>query len=478
MQSVFRKSVAVALALVVNAVLAAPVTSESAAIAARRWLANESSLGCALGSEVAGVRTCSPQEDVTIHVVELTGGGFVVMSSDTTREPVVAFSSGGELEESDNNPLWALLKKDTALRAGGSDSASTSGTKSRKLLSASAEDSVASENEAKWQRLLGTRRLLAANKGEGESPISDIRVAPLVKSKWDQDYVAGWYCYNYYTPSNYLCGCVATAGAQIMRYFEWPSATTIIPQFTNSNCAIDDVAATLVTQGGCYDWSKMPHVPDAWITDEERQMIGKLTFDVGICVDMYYSSSGSGAYGFMLTEALTNHFGYSNALAFEYADDISNSSDMKNVILSNLDAGLPVELGIGVKNTDIGHSIVGDGYGYSGDTLYLHFNMGWSGIDDAWYAPPNMGGTQYNFNVLDGFVCNIFTNQTDRGGVICSGRVLDNRGAPIANAEVIASQNKTEIKRAITNKKGIYSFILPPGSYDLLAISSWSSSTN
>ena len=206
----------------------------------------------------------------------------------------------------------------------------------------------------------------------------------------------------------------------------------------------------------------MPLVPNSSITDAERQTIGKLTSDIGICVGMAYASGGSSAGGYMLAEAFTNRFGYANALAAQWGDDenvvdISGTDDMKNALLSNFDAGLPVAIGL---SGDGGHEIVGDGYGYSGDTLYLHFNMGWSGSDDAWYAPPNMAGT-YNFSVLNGFVCNVFTNSADKGAVICSGRVLDAGGAPIANAAVSIKKGSGSIlKSATTNAKGIYAIAL------------------
>ncbi|MCR5838714.1 MAG: C10 family peptidase, partial [Kiritimatiellae bacterium] len=238
------------------------------------------------------------------------------------------------------------------------------------------------------------------------------------------------------------------------------------------------------TQGGYYDWSLMPLVPNSSITDAERQTIGKLTSDIGICVGMDYddaSAGGSSASGYMLAEAFTNRYGYANALAAEWGTnvDISGTDDMKNALLSNFDAGLPVALGLSGAG---GHEIVGDGYGYSGDTLYLHFNMGWSGSDDAWYAPPNMAGT-YNFNVMDGFVCNVFTNSADKGGVICSGRVLDAGGAPIANATVQAKKGGNVVKATTTNDKGIYAFVLTglssktTTSYTMTAISGDSSAS-
>lgn len=446
-------AVSAALAFVLQA---AEVSADSAAVAARSWLRDDAALGCSLGAEVETVRTCSPQGDATFHVVKLEGGGFVVMSSDTTREPVVAFSSGGDLEESDANPMWVLLKKDLALRVGEEDTTN----RMSGLLKATAGGSSGSGNEAKWNRLLGKSSGLFRS-SQGVSFIPDVRVAPLVQSKWDQGDVGSDHCYNYYTPSNYVCGCVATVGAQIMRYFEWPRSSVSIAQFTNPHCEVDGSVRTLTTRGGYCNWGLMPLVPDDSIADAERQAIGKLTSDIGICVGMcYYSAEngGSGAYLHMLAEAFTNRYGYANALAAQWGGDVSGHEDMKNALLSNFDAGLPVALSL--RCGDAGHAVVGDGYGYSGDTLYLHFNMGWSGLEDVWYAPPQMATVQFNFNALNGFVCNIFTNSAHANGVICSGRVLDATGAPIANAVVSAKKGSTAAGSTTTDAKGIYALVL------------------
>ena len=471
MNSVSVKSI-VAVAVSVIVVLCASaeeVSADSAGVAAQRWLEDGAALGCNLGVAVDSIRTCSPQEDASFHVVKLKGGGFVVMSSDTTREPVVAFSSGGDLVESDADPMWVLLKKDLALRIG--EEVATN--RKSGLLKATSGGSSASGNEAKWNRLLGkSSGLLRAS--QGVSSISDVRVAPLVQSKWDQEDVGDGHCYNYYTPNNYVCGCVATAGAQIMRYFAWPRLDVSVAPFTNTHCEVDGSTRTLTTQGGYCNWSQMPLVPDGSITEQERQAIGKLTSDIGICVGMSYAGNGSSSGGYMLSEVFTNHYGYANALSLEWRHDISGSDDMKNALLSNFDAGLPVAIGLSGAG---GHEIVGDGYGYSDDTLYLHFNMGWSGTDDAWYAPPKLAGSQYNFSVLDGCVCNIFTNSAYANGVICSGRVLDPTGAPIANAVVSAKKSGTVVKSATTNAKGIYALVLPADAYVLSASSGDSSAT-
>ena len=78
--------------------------------------------------------------------------------------------------------------------------------------------------------------------------MSDVRIAPLTQSTWDQQTAAGagtTACYNYYTPpygagniTNYPAGCVATAMAQLMRYYQFPSAGIGTAGFTITRTAL------------------------------------------------------------------------------------------------------------------------------------------------------------------------------------------------------------------------------------------------
>ena len=464
--------VTLAIAFAAGGLSAAPVTPNQAKTAVRRWLSDDSALGCPLQGDVSEVRTCTQTNGAAFHVVKLAEGGFVVTSADTRRAPVVAFSSGADLVEDDANPLWVLLKKDLAIRTEGESAGG--GVR----LMGAAQSEVESANEAQWARLLGNGPQLMS--AQGISSVSDVRVAPFVQSKWSQGKVGNNNCYNYYTPNNYVCGCVATAGAQIMRYFRYP--TVAMPQYTNPDCAVNGTTTSLTTQGGVYDWDAMPLQPSSSMSTSQRQAIGKLTSDVGICCSMGYdteANGGSGTGGYLLVHALTNHFGYANALAYwknNYLEDLSGTDEIRNALLSNFDAGLPVLAS--VFGGSGGHAIVGDGYGYKDNTLYIHFNMGWGGSNDAWYAPPALGTSSYNFNVLNGFVYNIFTNGIPNG-VICSGRVLAAGGTPVANATVSYSrQGGNATGSVVTDAKGIYAFILEPGRYTVSASSGGASAVD
>lgn len=434
---------------------AADVTAADAALVVRNWLGGSSPLGCRMGKSVCDVRTVSVTNGASFHVVRMEGGGYAVVSSDTRLEPVVAFSPDDDLAEENGNPLWTLLRNDAVARHG----------RMRPGLAA----------DSRWKRLLAApesapaRIRLAAGAAEaGTGAISDVRVPPLLSSTWGQEKVGSAYCYNNSTPNHYPCGCVSTTGAQIMRYFEWPPFEMPVKPFVNDYCSISGKQTKMSAKGGAIQWSLMPLAPMASIRDDQRQAIGNLTSDIGIICATDYDVEGSGTPLYMLEKAF-EHFGYSNSMSFESIDGMS-AATVKKILISNLDAGLPVALGMnGVDSHgyDVDHSVVGDGYGYSNGTLYYHFNIGWNGSGNLWYAslPYDLEGQIYK--TFSGAVYNIYTNQT-AGASIVSGRVTDDSGNPIAGALVsLTNQNLVMSVNTYSNSRGIYSFIVPPDTYDV-----------
>jgi hypothetical protein len=426
-------------------VFAAAITPGQARDAVGRWLAREAApLGAALGRAVRdSTAHTNAVGDVVFHVVRLAGGGFVVTSADDGVAPVVAFSESDDLTASGRNPLWALLTRDLPRRQ------AAARARARPLGLAP----EAGSSEAAWAALLapGAAPL-------GLASVSDVRVAPFVASKWDQETV--YYpndptLYNYYTPNNWPCGCVATAGAQLMRYHQWPQASVTPATYP---CTVNGVAQNLTMQGGVYNWADMPLVPKdirTTITLAQRQAIGKLTSDVGIAACMQYDADGSGTYSSLLHFRLTDRFGYASSRII-----IDGSLGyLEEAVLTNLDAGFPV--GIGISGNG-GHFVVGDGYGYESGTLYVHLNMGWSGNNDAWYNLPTVDDTYYGFDVVDDIVYNIFPTNT---GEFITGRVLDHTGGPVAGAAVTAT-NLTNggVARhalAVTGASGVYAVRVP-----------------
>ncbi len=450
-------------------VFGAEVATSDAAIAAKAWLDR----GYAMG-KIPKDRTVASVDEVEcsaagarLLVAKFEGGGFVVMSADDLVDPVISFSASGDgIDTSDSNPFWALLRGDIAAReaAAGVQRGTSSASSSKRLLRSAASTTKTSAQK-KWAELLGTSSSsgpILLRSSYPATTISDVRVDSFVQSRWNQsthnNYTTGSNCYNYYTPNNYVCGCVATVGGQIMRYWQYPTESVAPKTF---KCAVDNVETNCTMFGGTYDWSSMPLVPANGVTEAECQAIGKLTYDVGVSVGMAWAPKGSGSPAYDLALRFPDTFGYTNAVAAMYISGYYEYSleEVKKVVIPNCDARAPMVMSISGAGS---HAVLVDGYGYSGDDFCMHVNFGWSGSGDAWYCPPDFDTGSYNFTVINGFVFNIFPTST---GSILSGRVFDASGAPISGALVALQQGTETNACTMTDDNGIYSFIADPGTY-------------
>lgn len=450
-----------------SAAAAAPVSAESVRTAVGRWTTRcpAAHMKSRMNRRVASVKTFRSDGEEVFHVVSLDGGGFVVASADDRIEPVIAFAEDGEFSEDGRNPLWRLLMADLSQRLKAHrdgrvktrDPTRLRGRGSRRRWRPPAEE---------WGELLTNVAPAVAMTAAAPSlsQPADVRVDTLVQSTWNQSVVAGLPCYNYYTPNGYVCGCVATAGAQLMRFHRHPAAAVTPREFA---CQVNGVSMTMSMMGGVYDWDAMPLRPDSSMTDAQRQAIGRICYDAGVASRMRWTSGESSAMDVMLAQSLVEVFGYANAKC-EMNQDTGIGADLiEDAVYANLDAGYPVLLGI-LTDTYAGHEIVADGYGVYNGTVYTHLNLGWSGTGNAWYALPSVSAGGYEFTALGSVVYNVFPGQT---GEILSGRVTDTDGLPIADAAVTASytvrsgfSSKKVTREDVTDANGIYAVIVDSGS--------------
>ena len=444
-----------AILLLCSGVWARPTTPHEAEMVVTGWLKTDPQpLGMALGRRVTNVETfMDDRGGPAYYVVYLQPSGFVIVSADDALEPIIGFADDGAYDPSFDTPMGALVTNDlhgrmTAVR-------NTFGL----LMEISAD--AARGPQARWRHFIE----IAENPTGGFALMAvmspgDIRVIPLVQSKWGQATACGEYCYNYYTPLHYPAGCLATAIAQIMRYYEYPATPIGVQQFSIEvgGRAGGQEAYTRGGDGlgGPYNWSAMPLRPDSacsTLGEIQRQAIGALCHDAGIAVGMRYERSGSGAFIPDAREALVNTFRYSHAI-LGYDPGSNVNSGLTEMINPNLDAKAPVILAIlNASDPNSGHAVVCDGYGYHSSTLYHHLNMGWQGTDDVWYNLPNIDGSEGKFTVVFGCVYNI---STTGAGEIVSGRVLTPDGRPIVNAKVFAEPGGRVPPTALTDDRGIY----------------------
>ena len=453
----------VLLALLAGPAQAAEVSAADAARAASAWVDRGYAMGrLPAGREVAGVdEVADPATGARLLVAKFEGGGYVVLSADDLVDPVLAFSETGDgLDLDERNPFWALLRGDIAAReaAAGVERGKEEATKGGGTAARGAKSAGPTAAQAKWAALLAGGGAKPQKRGAVAAP-SDLRVDSFVGSRWNQsthnNTGSGQNCYNYYTPNNYVCGCVATAGAQIMRYWQWPQ-TSVAPR--TQTCQVDGSSVSKTMQGGVYDWASMPLVPASGVTDAQCRAIGKLTYDIGVSVGMNWTAGGSGANIFGLVLRFQDTFGYANAVAARFDEEHPFSlAELEAIVIPNCDRRVPV--GVGVADAaNHGHAVLADGYGWTDGAFCVHINCGWGGSGDAWYVPPDIE----DYTIIDQIVFNVFPSQT---GSVFSGRVLDASGAPVAGASVVLKRGSSTVETATSDANGIYAFVAAAGSY-------------
>ncbi|MCK4886670.1 MAG: C10 family peptidase, partial [Planctomycetes bacterium] len=431
---------------------AVTTTTDQAATVVAGWLKSDSTpLDATLGRVSLRVDTYVDAADQPLYyIVNLDPDGFVIVPADDQVEPIIGFVSTGSYDPSLDNPLGALVSMDLSARV--TDARNPQGTKMDYL------QQVAQDAENKWDNLT----LLAGGDvlEMGIGSVSDVRVSPFVQSRWSQQTECSNYCYNYYAPNHYPCGCVATAAAQVMRFYQHPTAGIGVHGFT---IEVDGLSQTAYTRGGDgsggpYNWGDMVLDPDCSTTLAQHQAIGALCYDAGVSVGMDYASAGSGADTMATKDALTSTFGYSNARK-GYNSGSNIGAGLNGMVNPNLDAGLPVIFGI--TGSSGGHAILTDGYGYNSSTLYHHLNMGWAGSSDAWYDLPSIVTTSYTFTSVYKCVYNIYVSGS---GEIISGRVTDLGGNPVSGVSIVGQRSGGGTYNDTTDANGIYALAKVPSS--------------
>lgn len=435
-----------------NWLLARPVTQNEIHNLISGWLKTDNS---PLGEDMTGAIT-----DITLYsndgypfyLVSLSQGAAIMVAGNDQLEPIIAFVDCYDRYNPAADIILDFINRDIKYRSELAGLAPA--TKDKTYNTRTGEP--ANPASIKWAELID-RATEPETKAPYQVNISSPRVYPLLTTKWSQhshdNTTGGLTCYNYYTPNNYPSGCVATAMAQIIKFWQYPQIGvsgnfSISVNGSQQNTSI--MGGTL--PGGAYDFSLMPDLPSAGVTLAQRQEIGRLCHDTGAAVGMAYYPGGSSASLANAANALNSTFGFASS---KYAaDDVYLSGSLQNIINPNLDAGWPVILGILNSTSYSGHAVITDGYGYNYGTLYHHINMGWGGYADLWYNLPDISYGSQNYDLITDCIYNISPTVT---GEIISGRVTDEFGNPLPNVTVTASDG-TNTYSANTNSTGIYAF--------------------
>lgn len=290
--------------------------------------------------------TASPSD--AYYVFNNDAGGFVIIAGDDAVTPVLGYTSTGSFD-AENLPdgLKDLLKS------------------YERQIAALGDNYVANQTATRagftGEKLLNT-------------------------AKWNQDAP-----FNKYTPNNYVTGCVATAGAIVMKHHGYPAKGTGSHSYTWNGKTLS------ANFGHDYDWANMPTKYTVG-NDEAFDGVARLMSDLGVAVEMQYNKDGSGAYIGNLVTALQKYYGYSKLSHLMAIEDVG--AEAWNVKLrAEIDANRPV-LYAASDPAGGGHAFVIDGYKDESFSV----NWGWGGTCDGFYKigalnPESAGkptGDKYN----------------------------------------------------------------------------------
>ena len=304
------------------------------------------------------------------YIFNLTGKAFVIVSADERINPVLGYSFQSNFDEQ-NVPdcLEWLLKeyKDQIYEVVSTNL-----------------NYVDQEISGEWKKY-ETDHLQKSNQSPYPSLMS---VGPLTTTTWSQECF-----YNEQCPVDNASpdcghaptGCVATAFAQTMKYYNYPA------QGNGSTSYSCPPYGTISANFGAttYNWAAMPNI----LTSSSPEA-AKLLFHAGVAVKMEYSATEAAAFSSGIRTALVNKFKYSST-AQEISKSSYSNTQWDNKIRAELDAQRIVIISGDDPAHGAGHSFIADGYQ---GTNSFHINWGWEGQDDGYFLLTALSPSPYSFN--------------------------------------------------------------------------------
>ena len=223
-------------------------------------------------------------------------------------------------------------------------------------------------------------------------------VAPLLGGiKWNQGTPYNNMCPLYKGTNRSVTGCVATAMAQVMMYYQYPKELkATIKAYTAKSYGIQ---IPEISSGATYDWDNMlPDYSKSDYSSAQADAVAKLMYHCGAAVKMNYGPS-SGAN--VTPIILATYFGYDADLMQDLTRTVFTLQQWMTLIDNELKAKRPI-LYSG-QASDGGHEFVCDGS--DGNGLY-HINWGWGGYQDGYFdltiLQPTKGGAGSG-SAVDGY---------------------------------------------------------------------------
>ena len=303
--------------------------------------------------------------------------GFVIVAGDDRITPILGYSNEGIFRTNNISPEVKYLLDGY----------------SSQIESVINKNAVAvTSTSEKWDNLINT------NNGPASGPQSTKSgVSPLLSTIWNQSPYYNNDCpYDNNASAYCVTGCVATAMAQVLKYWDYPKIGSGFHSYKSNSYG------TLSADFGNtrYGWSSMPNE-----VTSTNNSVATLMYHCGVSVEMNYGVNESSAYviaadnSVCAENALKTNFSYSSTLQGLKRSNYSDATWISK-LESELDNGRPVIYA--GQGTSGGHCFVFDGYDVNDN---FHVNWGWDGYYDGYFAISSLdptgqgtGGGSGNYN--------------------------------------------------------------------------------
>ncbi len=318
------------------------------------------------------------------YFFEISPRGFIIVSLLKGLAPVKAYSDNCNLDPYSDEGLSDLLKSkmENILNL------------ARKNLGNLDLDSISQDELAKilridyspvWDILMMSGDSFETGLDSGEIMSDYSEGEQLLTSNWHQGNPyntqcptpadAGSYCEH----SHCYVGCVATAGSQILHYWNWPP-------YGDGGSPYND----------SYSWLYIPDTLRTTSSTSQIDATAELCHEFGEAANIIYCDTSidhndsaciSSGYLDDAKNAFRDNFRYANcSIEYRDSDSLYTADEWFSLIQEQLNLNRPIEYGI--KR----HAIVCDGWQIIADTItgdtikQYHMNYGWANSYNAWYT--------------------------------------------------------------------------------------------
>ena len=294
-------------------------------------------------ASIGDVSQMKYEGDAAYYVINMQPEGWVIVAASDAVSPVIAYNTTGRFDMTPemSNVNWWMNKVAAVV------------SESIRTDAPSLED---------W-----TFHHHPATRG------GEVIIQPLIKVHWNQGSP-----YNQFCPTDgvdrAIVGCVAVGMAQAMSVAKWPERPVGSHSYFHDTYGVVSVD---YDREEPYDWNAM--------LSGDKTEAARLLYHCGVSVDMNYGPSSSGAFSEDIKAAMVRYFSYPTTLKYTYKDNVAGY-DWNNMCLDELRAGRAIIMSGADSGGRGGHCYNVDGY----DGALFHFNWGWGGHCDGYYAMGDM----------------------------------------------------------------------------------------